>query len=326
MLGRGEWELAGRREKPMRPLFAVAAATTALLWSPGEIRATGVVNGGFETGDFSGWVTQDLANPFVPLQVGGAGLSPGFGFFLSAPTEGAFAALHGFDGSGPGTIRIAQDITVTADGTLIEFDYRAAWDLVNFCGGCRDRIFDVNVEVAGGGANLENFNVLTATAGTLQVDTGNLTGAVDLGAFVGQTVRLSFDFFVPEFFTGPAFFQLDNVRVGQDPWVASGAVRTGNNGVVQWRQIVGIVEPGNLVGTGGGQIRGAGQPWSARGGNAHLNLQAERLSFEVMGLVLAGGNDIGTPGSVANVRGTLVCDTDGSATGNSVLVDTPPVE
>src|SRR5262249_43210048 len=67
-------------------------------------------------------------------------------------------------------------------------------------------------------------------------------------------------------------------------------------------------------------------PWSARGGNAHLNLQAERLSFEVMGLVLAGGNGIGTPGSVANVRGTLVCDTDASATGSSVLVDTPPVE
>jgi hypothetical protein len=60
--------------------------------------------------------------------------------------------LHGFDGSGPGTIRIAQDITVTADGTIIDFDYRAAWDLVNYCFGCSDRIFDVNIEVAGGGA------------------------------------------------------------------------------------------------------------------------------------------------------------------------------
>lgn len=69
------------------------------------------------------------------LSVGGAGLSPGFGFFASAPTDGRFAALHGFDGNGPGTIRIGQDVTVTADGTLVEFDYRAAWDLVNFCSG-----------------------------------------------------------------------------------------------------------------------------------------------------------------------------------------------
>ena len=47
----------------------------------------------------------------------------------------------------------------------------------------------------------------------------------------------------------------------------------------------------------------------------------------VRGLVLAGGNSIGTPGTVLQVRGTLVCDTDGSASGgNSVLVDAPLVD
>jgi hypothetical protein len=50
------------------------------------------------------------------------------------------------------------------------------------------------------------------------------------------------------------------------------------------------------------------------------------VSFDVEGLVLAAGNSIGTRGTVAQVKGTLVCDTDGSASGqNSVLVDTPPV-
>ena len=75
----------------------------------------------------------------------------------------------------------------------------------------------MNIEVAGGGANLDSFNILTATAGTIEFDTGDITGVVDLSAFVGQTVRLSFDFFVPENFTGPAFFQLDNVRVAGPP-------------------------------------------------------------------------------------------------------------
>jgi len=91
-------------------------------------------NGGFETGDFTGWVTQDLSSPFLPLQVGGAGISPGFGFFISDPPEGSFAALHGFDGDGPGTIRIAQDVTLHAAAQFVDFDYRGAWDMTCYNG------------------------------------------------------------------------------------------------------------------------------------------------------------------------------------------------
>jgi len=42
-------------------------------------------------------------------------------------------------------------------------------------------------------------------------------------------------------------------------------------------------------------------------------LQTGQVNFDVRGLVLAAGNSIGTPGTVAQVKGTLVCDTDGSA-------------
>jgi hypothetical protein len=38
--------------------------------------------------------------------------------------------------------------------------------------------------------------------------------------------------------------------------------------------------------------------------------------------VLAAGNSIGTPDGVTKVKGTLVCDTNGSLTGDSALVDT----
>ncbi|MCZ6555703.1 MAG: IPTL-CTERM sorting domain-containing protein [Candidatus Dadabacteria bacterium] len=38
-------------------------------------------------------------------------------------------------------------------------------------------------------------------------------GIVDVSAFTGQSVRISFDWFVPENFTGPGFCQLDNVSV-----------------------------------------------------------------------------------------------------------------
>jgi hypothetical protein len=93
--------------------------------------------------------------------------------------------------------------------------------------------------------------------------------------------------------------------------------------VVRWESIAGVIQPGNVVGSGTGAVTGGGQPWVATDGRASIDLGSGKLSFEVEGLVLAGGNSIGTPGTTNQVRGTLVCDTDGSAgSGNSVLVDT----
>jgi hypothetical protein len=97
---------------------------------------------------------------------------------------------------------------------------------------------------------------------------------------------------------------------------------------LSWQSVIGIAQAGNVVGTGTGAVTGAGV-WSAQGGhvNVFLNKGTGKIDFEVHGLVLAGGNAIGTPGAVTQVRGTLVCDTDGSASGlNSVLVETPPVD
>jgi hypothetical protein len=94
---------------------------------------------------------------------------------------------------------------------------------------------------------------------------------------------------------------------------------------VEWKQIVGIIQPGNKVGSGTGQVAGGGQPWTTASGSAEVDLATGRLQFQVQGFVLAGGNAIGTPDSVTMVKGTLVCDTTGSANGNSSLVDTPLV-
>jgi hypothetical protein len=73
---------------------------------------------------------------------------------------------------------------------------------------------------------------------------------------------------------------------------------------VRWRTIIGVIQAGNLV----GNIGGGGQPWSTLGGRARVNLASGRVDFEVEGLVLAGGNTIGTPGAVNQVKGTLICD------------------
>ena len=90
---------------------------------------------------------------------------------------------------------------------------------------------------------------------------------------------------------------------------------------LEWREIVGIFAPGNVVGSGTGKVTGGG-PWHATRGSAEVNLSNGDLRFDVEGLVLAAGNFIGTPGPVTQVKGTLVCDTTGT---NSTLVDTPLV-
>ncbi len=99
-----------------------------------------------------------------------------------------------------------------------------------------------------------------------------------------------------------------------------------SSGEVGWEQIIGIIQAGNVVGSGTGAVTGGGQPWSTTEGEAEVNLKNGDIAFEVRGLVLAGGNSIGTPDGITMVKGTLVCDTNGSAGGgNSTLVDTPAV-
>jgi len=95
---------------------------------------------------------------------------------------------------------------------------------------------------------------------------------------------------------------------------------------IQWRTIVGILQANNVVGSGTGAVTGGGQPWTTTGGRASVDLRTSQVNFEVRGLVFAGGNTIGTPLPIKQEKGTLVCDTNGSAGGgNSVLVDTAAV-
>jgi hypothetical protein len=88
--------------------------------------------------------------------------------------------------------------------------------------------------------------------------------------------------------------------------------------IVVWRTIIGVAQAGNVV----GGITGGGQPWSTREGEVLVSLDSGFVEFEVRGLVLAGGNAIGTPGPVNQVKGTLVC---GPGSASPTIIDTPLV-
>ncbi len=201
-----------------------------------------IVNGSFETGDLTGWTVKELtpaSNPSLPLSARPAGVEyPAAQFvawpylldyFTSQPTDGQYAALNDFNGNDPSTSgtsqyvnrrELYQDITLPANTTTLEFDYRAAWELFRF-GSTRDRTFSVEIEPAGGGTALLSQTILVAPNETIEEDTENPTGGVgdyppaiiDLSAFSTRSVRLKFVWNIPEPGTGFAFFQLDNIRL-----------------------------------------------------------------------------------------------------------------
>ena len=79
--------------------FLIGGAANALAFfiTCGSMPDNPIVNCGFETGDFTGWVTQDVPVPLVPVNVGVHGTVIPASFNLEA-TEGNHAAYHGFDG------------------------------------------------------------------------------------------------------------------------------------------------------------------------------------------------------------------------------------
>jgi hypothetical protein len=79
-----------------------------------------------------------------------------------------------------------------------------------------------------------------------------------------------------------------------------------NNNNVRWQNIVGNITVSNNDAVGG--INPGTTPWSTDGGRARVNLATGRVSFDVDGLVLNGGNATGTAGGVDQVEGSLICD------------------
>src|SRR6185369_4365161 len=100
---------------------------------------------------------------------------------------------------------------------VLTFDWRAGWDLLTFPGATQSRVLSVSIGPAGGGALLQTNTLLVAPPLTRRLDTGPRKGSVTLASFAGAPVRIRFDAYVPEAFTGPAFFQLDNVDIVDMP-------------------------------------------------------------------------------------------------------------
>ncbi len=177
-----------------------------------------IVNGSFETGDFTGWTT--LTGAGTQLTPWNVTAGPGPGYFLNGyPAEGSLFAENGFDGSAGLTYDIFQEVAIPSGAPSVTLNWkeRIQWDLVTYCIGCSlSRVYTVTIQPAGGGAPLATLFTMTLNPGTTG-DTGYVAHVADLvaayPAIRGTTVRLNWHETIPETLVGPGQFDFDDVSL-----------------------------------------------------------------------------------------------------------------
>jgi hypothetical protein len=176
-----------------------------------------IVDGGFESGDLGGWEASAPADPLLPWTVGG----PGGGWFgNSAPPVGGRDAHHGFDAGTPGTFELARVVTIPARSVAeLTWWQRIQWDLGEGAPATEARRAEVVVVDPDDGAVLEVLDSFSTGTRAGYRDTGWVRTEVALDAHAGSTVRIAFRQVVPERFTGPAQFEIDDIGllVSPDP-------------------------------------------------------------------------------------------------------------
>jgi len=206
------------------PRLSPVIVVTGLLLSPRATDAAAiqlVQNGSFETGDFTGWTTGTTAEPFEDWAVSVAGAGSGF-FPLTSPQAGSYDAWNGFDGDGPMTQTMYQDITIPSTATSASLTWldRLQWDYTITETATQARTYDVQLLDPSDNSVLATLYSFSTGVDLVIGDSGWQAHSVDLSAFIGQIVRLHFLETIPESFTGPGQAEFDAISIlANDPTV-----------------------------------------------------------------------------------------------------------
>lgn len=209
----------------MKKIFALCLLAAAVQAQAASTQY--ITNGGFETGNFSGWQTTSNGSSSCDTDwnVGSAAGIPtgcaGEGVYTADPSgvyAGTYSAFNSFDGNGPQTFRLNQNITLasTIDSASLSWADSMGWDMLNFVGSTLDRTFKIDLFNAAGTTLLGNIytqTLLHGTTGSIPWTLHNLDVTSLLSSYAGQTVQLAFSNYIPQNFTGPAGFGLDAVSL-----------------------------------------------------------------------------------------------------------------
>jgi len=172
-------------------------------------------NGGFEDGNFNGWVAGDNGLiPFFPWDV-----CPPFacGWFGNNPIEGTFDAHNGFDGEAGYEAFLYQDIVVPTDGGIVSL-----WDHIQYDGfgipSSLPRIYEVQIRDTSGNILEVPVHEEIFLDGAPPTDLGWVNRNIDVSSHAGTTIRVYIWLFIPEEFTGPGQIEFDDfVLMGPAP-------------------------------------------------------------------------------------------------------------
>ena len=153
-----------------------------LSWSAGEGEA--IVNGGFETGDFTGWVTEDSGYGRFVIDEGT--LDPPGPDGPLPPFAGSYNAVS--QQTGPGKHILYQEVTVPAGvaAATLKWADRIRNHASVFVEG--EQEFRVEIQSQDG----ESLEVAFATKPGDELLGGWVERTYDLSSFVGQTIRIAF--------------------------------------------------------------------------------------------------------------------------------------
>ncbi len=171
-----------------------------------------ILNGGFETGDFTGWTatTSDTPGVLTSWNVGPAG----GGFFSdTSPLSGEFDAFNGFDGLAGFEYELYQDVSIPSDTQAkLTTNHRIVFDSLGISSSL-DRMFEISIRDTNH-ALLEKLYTESVTLNNAPfTDLGWVTQSFDVSEFAGQTVRIHFRALIPESFKGPAHLELDDISL-----------------------------------------------------------------------------------------------------------------
>jgi hypothetical protein len=191
-------------------MLALAAMSAPLLANSTEL----VSNGGFETGNFSGWTRITTGSPFIDWTVSAAGAGSGFSMAPTSPQEGVYDAWNGFDGAGPMSFALYQDVAIPGNTTaLLSWNHRAQWNFDLTRTATQPRLFEVQLRDPSSDAVLATLHSFSTGTSLVIGDTGWVSATADLSAFAGSSVRIYFFESIPESFTGPAQLEIDAVSL-----------------------------------------------------------------------------------------------------------------
>lgn len=288
-----------------------------------------IFNGSFEK-DLKGWTLfDDVGGKQGPIDPGAKGLvsgvyadgdadiqdwDNGFGFTYATATDGSHSFWTPYDGAGPGVITLAQEVSLDASASaMLHFDFHAAWNLVDYISDpAQNREFGVEVHDLKTG-KVFDFDVLTAKAHTINDGSRLHQEAIDLSRFAGHDIILQFKWLVPQDFTGPASFTLDDIQLNANEQFG------GKEGEV----LKGSVYDDALIGNGGADTlqgkRGADELTGGHGQDTFLYTSLHQ-SFQGFGPFKSAGIDLITDLDAHDIIDISAIDADRHQEGDQAFV------